>query len=153
MITLTTAPFSPSDMLRDFTAISSGAGGIVSFSGHVRPDTPDGPVEALHLEAHPVMTERGMQDALTRAKSKWPLISAQIIHRIGTILPGEAIVFVAAASTHRRDAFQAADFLMDYLKTEAIFWKKETGSTGAHWIEPRSQDYADNARWAQNGDA
>ena len=152
MITLTDQAFDPADALRDFTATSHGAGGIVSFSGHVRPQSGSGAVSALHLESHPVMTERGIEDAAKQAGEQWSLIATRIIHRVGTIATGEAIVFVATAATHRREAFLAADYLMDYLKTDAIFWKKETGPSGDVWIEPRQQDYTDRARWAHTGD-
>lgn len=148
MITLTETPFNPADALRDFTNQAKGAGGIVSFSGHVRPASNSGTVEILHLQAYSPMTERGIEHAAKAAKSRWPLIGLRIIHRTGDMHPGEPIVFVAAAAAHRRAAFQAADFLMDYLKTKAIFWKKETGPQGERWIEPRPEDYEDSARWA-----
>ena len=152
MITLTDQPFEPANALARFTASCPGAGGIVSFSGHVRPTAGSSLVTALTLQAHPVMTERGIADAIEQAHERWPLAGVRIIHRTGAIRPGEAIVFVATASAHRRPAFQAADFLMDYLKTEAIFWKKETGPDGTKWIEPRTEDYADSARWDRTGE-
>lgn len=148
MMTVSDAPFDPADALREFTRAAEGAGGIVSFTGHVRPTSRQGPVRTLHLQAYSPMTEQGIEAAATEAKQRWPLIALQIIHRTGDMAPGDAIVFVAAASTHRRAAFEATDFLMDYLKTEAIFWKKETGPDGSVWIEPRSEDHADKARWA-----
>ena len=113
----------------------------------MRPLAHDGPVDTLYLEAHPVMTERGIETAIENARARWPLQSARIIHRIGTMKPGDAIVFVATSAKHRRSAFLAADYLMDYLKTEAVFWKKESGPGGAKWIEPRTEDYEDGARW------
>lgn len=152
MIKLTDAAFDPGDALRAFTAGASGAGGIVSFTGHVRADAKPGRVETLHLQAYSPMTERGIAAALDDAKTRWPLIATQIIHRTGDMLPGDAIVFVATASTHRRAAFEAADFLMDYLKTKAVFWKKETSGGHASWIEPRREDYEDSARWTKQGE-
>ena len=95
------------------------------------------------------MTERGINQAVKDASERWPLESASVIHRIGVILPGEPIVFVATSSAHRRDAFEAADFLMDYLKTKAVFWKKEVTCEGEFWIEPRLSDYADAKRWSK----
>lgn len=153
MITISDTPFEPADALKDFSKSSAGAGGIVSFSGHVRPHAKSGPVSTLYLEAHPAMTLRGIEQAVSEANTRWTLIATRVIHRIGSILPNEAIVFVATAAEHRRPAFQAADFLMDYLKTDAIFWKKEAGPHGTQWIEPRPEDYADKARWheAKNG--
>ncbi|WP_084421290.1 molybdenum cofactor biosynthesis protein MoaE [Henriciella litoralis] len=147
MITLTDLPFSPSDALASFQARAEGAGAIVSFIGLVRDRASDKTVSTLHLQAYSPMTERGMQNALDAALTRWPLTAAQIIHRTGDMAPAEPIVFVATASAHRRAAFEAADFLMDYLKTEAVFWKKEVTSDGERWIEPRTQDYRDNARW------
>lgn len=152
MIKLTDTPFDPSEALRAFTARASGAGGIVSFTGHVRPHAKFGRVETLHLQAYSPMTERGIAAALDDAKARWPLIAAQVIHRTGDMSPGDAIVFVATASAHRRAAFEAADFLMDYLKTEAVFWKKETSKGQTSWIEPRREDYKDSARWAKQGE-
>jgi len=145
---LTEAPFDPAERLGAFTAEVAGAGAIVSFSGHVRPLTGDGAaVSGLHLQAHPRLTARGIAEAGARAGSRWPLLGWTVTHRIGDMAPGEAIVFVATASAHRRAAFEAADFIMDYLKTEAIFWKKELRGGASAWIEPRAADYADRARW------
>ena len=151
MIAISNTSFEPAEALRAFTAKSHGAGGIVSFTGHVRPSSKAGVVTSLYLQAYSPMTERGIEAAAQDAKSRWDLINLRIIHRIGEMAPGDPIVFVATASPHRRAAFEAADFLMDYLKTKAIFWKKETGPDGAHWIEPRAEDYADSARWASKG--
>lgn len=149
MIRLTDTPFDPGDALRTFTTQAVGAGGIVSFSGHVRPTSKNGVVETLHLQAYSPMTERGIEIAAKEANASWPLIDLCIVHRTGDMRAGDPIVFVATASAHRRPAFEAADFLMDYLKTKAIFWKKETGPSGTHWIEPRPEDYQDSARWAK----
>ena len=115
----------------------------------MRDHASSGAVRALTLQAYSPMTERGIETAMAEARERWPLMALKVIHRTGEMAPGEAIVFVAAASIHRRAAFEAADFLMDYLKTEAVFWKKEATATGEHWIEPRSQDYQDRARWAK----
>ena len=147
MLQLTDQPFDPGEALSTFSQQAEGAGGIVSFSGHVRSTAKNGPVSNLYLEAYSPMTEQGIQDAMGQAHNRWPLIAQTIIHRVGDMTPGEAIVFVATASKHRRAAFEAADYLMDYLKTKAIFWKKETTTKGARWIEPRAEDYQDSARW------
>jgi len=147
MIALLDAPFEPAEALKSFEAEAAGAGAIVSFSGHVRPQAASGPVTSLYLQAHSPLTERGIEAAAETARERWPLTSLTILHRTGEMAPGEAIVFVATASAHRRAAFEAADYLMDYLKTEAVFWKKETGPRGEAWIEPRGEDYADRRRW------
>ena len=123
------------------------SGAIVSFSGLVRATARGAQVSKLMLQAYSPMTEDGISAALARAQERWPLDHVQIRHRVGTMLPGDTIVFVATASAHRRAAFESADFLMDYLKTEAIFWKHETTADGAAWIEPRADDYSAAARW------
>ena len=147
MITLTSDPFDPAERLSAFTERVAGAGAVVSFTGLVRPDACAGRVKTLHLQAYLPMTQTGIQSAYDQALSRWPLIAAEIVHRTGDMVPGDAIVFVATASTHRRAAFEAADFLMDYLKTDAVFWKKETREDEEVWIEPRAADYTDRARW------
>ncbi|MEM6900946.1 MAG: molybdenum cofactor biosynthesis protein MoaE [Pseudomonadota bacterium] len=150
MITLTPAPFDPAETLSAFTARAEGAGAIVSFTGLVRPESKSGRVSNLHLQAYSPMTETGIQTAHDRAMGRWSLTSAEIVHRIGDMVPRDPIVFVATAADHRRAAFEAADFLMDYLKTEAVFWKKETRASGETvWIEARKEDYTDSARWAE----
>ncbi len=147
MISLTPSPFDAADTLRDFEAAINGAGAVVSFSGYVRTEANGEAVTGLHLQAYSPMTERGIETAAAEACKRWPLINTRIIHRTGDIAPGEAIVFVATASAHRRAAFEAADYLMDYLKTKAVFWKKELTPNGDYWIEPRAGDYKDSARW------
>ncbi len=149
MLRISNEPFDAGRELSAFEAEAKGAGGIVSFTGLVRDHASSGAVRALTLQAYSPMTERGIETAMAAARERWPLMALKVIHRTGEMAPGEAIVFVAAASIHRRAAFEAADFLMDYLKTEAVFWKKEATATGEHWIEPRSQDYQDRARWAK----
>jgi molybdopterin synthase catalytic subunit len=148
MIRLLDTPFDPGEELTRFSAAASGSGGIVSFTGLVRPQSKGSAVQSLFLQAYSPMTERGIEQAALEASGRWALTGLSIIHRTGNIAPGEPIVFVATAAPHRRAAFEAADFLMDYLKTEAVFWKKEVTEAGEHWIEPRPEDYRDAARWA-----
>lgn len=136
-----------SALLKGFEADVSGAGAIVSFSGIVRPEASTGSVEHLFLQAYSPMTENGIQAAMDEAKSRWPIENAMVQHRVGEMKAGDTIVFVATASAHRRAAFEAADFLMDYLKTKAVFWKREKTDMGDAWIEPREADYADAERW------
>jgi len=149
MITISKDPIDPGAVLTAFEDELTSSGGMVSFSGRVRGEAASGTVKSLHLDAYNPMTERGIEGALDTAQRRWPLEAVRIIHRIGTMKPGETIVFVATASKHRRAAFEAADFLMDYLKTEAVFWKKEVTDTGETWIEPRQADYADSSRWTR----
>lgn len=147
MITVSPNPIDAAATLEAFEAKNQGSGAIVSFSGIVRDTAHSATVTALHLQAYEPMTTAGIIDAARDANARWPLDGLNIQHRIGTIRAGETIVFVAAASAHRRAAFEAVDFIMDYLKTRAVFWKKEMRSDGAAWIEPRAEDYTDSARW------
>ncbi len=150
---LSEAPIDAPTLLAELERSVPNAGGVVSFTGIVRPQNAAGAqVESLFLQAHPLMTEREIEKTLKEAKARWPLEGVRLVHRIGQMRPGDTIVVVAAASVHRRAAFEATDFLMDYLKTDAIFWKKETTQSGADWIEPRAQDYSDSARWTSRKD-
>lgn len=149
MITLSAQPIDAPALLRAFENVAADAGAIVTFSGQVRPASTLGDVQTLHLQAYSPMTERGIEQAVSIAKTRWALSHVSVVHRIGDMKPGETIVFVATASKHRRAAFEAADYLMDYLKTEAVFWKKEVSSDAAIWIEPRTEDYKDAARWRE----
>lgn len=149
MIRVSDAPIDAGAALTDFQKTSATSGGIVSFTGNVRGASAKGAVTTLHLQSYSPLTEHGIESAVKAARARWPLDHIAILHRVGDMAPGDTIVFVAAASAHRRAAFEAADYLMDYLKTEAAFWKKETTHDGAAWIEPRAEDYQDNARWAK----
>lgn len=132
------------EALAAFNAVSPQAGGIVSFVGKVRPDTD---VRALEITHYEPLTLPGIEDRAGEASERFGLDGLLAWHRIGTMVPGEAIVLVAAAATHRRDAFAAVDFMMDHLKAGAWFWKRERRSDGWHWIEPRQGDYEDLDRW------
>ena len=148
MIEVSDAIIEPATALEAFQAVAIESGAIATFTGQVRPQACGKSVKALHLQAYHPMTENGIHEAVKKAQRNWPLDAVHIRHRIGTMMPNETIVFVATASCHRRGAFEAADFLMDYLKTEAVFWKKETTSAGDTWIEPRADDYTAHARWS-----
>ena len=138
--------FRPEEELASFSA--EGAGAIASFTGLCRPATKEGaPIERLFLDHHPRLTERSLHDIAASAK-RFGVTAVRIVHRCGAIAPGEAIVFVAAAAAHRRAAFDAVDFLMDRLKTDALFWKREDGVDVSAWIEPTEADRADRARWS-----
>ncbi len=146
MIKITDISFNPTAELEAFTNANRDAGAITSFLGQVRDE--DGCVNELYLEQYPGVTEAGIADAVSKAKARWSLTSVMVIHRTGAMGVGEAIVFVVTAAKHRRAAFLACDYLMDYLKTEAVFWKRQKGTNGTEWIEPRSEDYKDNKRWS-----
>ena len=141
-------PFDAGAELAAFSAGRRDAGGIVSFVGQVRGD--DG-VEALELRHFAPLTLPGMQALAERALARWPLDGLLVLHRTGMLSPGDSIVLVASAARHRRDAFAAAEFVMDHLKSESWFWKRERVGGEWRWIEPRAVDFADLARW--NGPA
>lgn len=145
MIRLQTEPFEPGALLSGFCAGRRETGAVVSFVGIARAS--GGAVEALELEAYPGFTEAEIGKIAETVRTRFELDDFLIVHRIGRIAPGEAIVFVATAAGHRRGAFEAADNLMDYLKSRAPFWKKEHGPDGARWVEPTSRDLADAERW------
>ena len=149
-VDLVSAAFDPAALLADFTARADGAGGIVSFTGHARGNNRAGaPIEELRLDIYRGMTLASMEAIAADACARFAISHAHVVHRYGSMKPGEAIVFVATASAHRRAAFDAADYMMDRLKTEAIFWKQEVGPTGKHWIEPTAADQDDVARWSK----
>ena len=137
--------------LSELSSRLSGEGAVVSFTGIARARTADGEkVERLFLDHHPRLTLRSLEEIGEAARRRFDISSLQIVHRCGAIAPGEAIVFVAAASAHRRAAFEAADYMMDRLKTEAVFWKREDSASGSRWIEPRDDDYAALERWSDS---
>lgn len=144
-VSVQTEIFDAGAALSAFSQSLPDAGGVVSFTGIARQD--DGKTQMLELEAYPGFTEPWIEALVEEACNRFDLRDAKVIHRVGPILPGEAIVFVATAATHRRQAFEGADFLMDHLKSRAPFWKKEYGPDGARWIEPRQADYQDLTRW------
>lgn len=145
-VKLLSAPFDLAAETDAFAAAQTGAGGIVTFTGVVR-DAETGTLERMEIEHYPGMTERALQDIRDAALARWPLSGAMIIHRFGTLRPGETIMMVATASRHRTDAFAAAEFLMDYLKSRAPFWKKEVTGQGAAWVDARDVDEAALERW------
>lgn len=145
MIYLSEAPFDSGALLSEFCQGRREVGAVASFTGIARAEA--GGAVLLELEAYPSFTEAQIGLIAEQARARFGLDDLLIRHRIGKIAPGEAIVFVATASGHRRAAFEACDFLMDYLKSRAPFWKKEHGPGGERWIEPRPEDYADVARW------
>ncbi len=145
-VRLTDTAFDPAALLAAFTGQFGGAGGVVSFLGQVRDGDGDG-VEALELRHYAPLTLPGMEALAATALARWQLEGLLVIHRHGVMLPGDPIVLVAAAARHRREAFAATDFVMDHLKSDSWFWKREKTAAGWRWIEPRTQDFADRARW------
>jgi len=124
------------------------SGAVVTFTGLARGrSAAGGEVRTLFLQHHPRLTQRSLDEIAAAAFERFAVTAIEVVHRAGTIAPGEAIVWVAAAAAHRRAAFDAADYLMDRLKTEAMFWKREDGPDGSTWIEPTGQDHLERARW------
>lgn len=144
-IAVQSAPFDPGAEAAAFTAGVAGAGAIVTFTGLVRDD--GGRIAAMEIEHYPGMTERAIAAIAEKAASRWPLADVLVIHRHGRLIPGEAIMMVATAAPHRGDAFAAAEYLMDYLKSRAPFWKKEIGPGGAEWVAAKDTDEDALDRW------
>ena len=141
------------DIGREITALTEGRtdiGAVVTFSGICRGSEGDQAVAALTLEHYPGMAEAEIARHTETAMSRWPLTGLTVIHRVGRIEPGQNIVLVLAASAHRQAAFQAAEFLMDYLKANAPFWKREEKPTGTSWVDAHSHDDAAAARWTKS---
>lgn len=146
MIRLSPELIDPVALSAEFQSALKGAGAIATFIGLVRPEGEKN-VEALFLDHAPGLTESAIQEAVDEALGRWPLIAVTVAHRVGRVDAGAPVVFVATAAEHRRAAFESCDFLMDYLKTDAPFWKKQIGRGGEEWIEPAQQDYTDRGRW------
>lgn len=138
------APFDLGEEARGFAAAAAGAGAVVTFTGVVRGD---GGMAAMEIEHYPGMTEKAIAGIVSQAVARWALVDALVIHRHGRLAVGEAIMMVATAAPHRADAFAAAEFLMDYLKSRAPFWKKEIGPDGAAWVAAKDEDEAALTRW------
>lgn len=126
------------------------AGAIVSFVGVVRGESHGEKLVSMTLEHFPGMTERELERIAKEARSRWSLQGVSVVHRVGELKPGERIVLVVTAAAHRRAAFEAAEFLMDYLKTRAPFWKRELRASGEHWVEARGSDNEAAARWSRD---
>jgi molybdopterin synthase catalytic subunit len=140
------------DIAREVAALSkarSDTGAVVSFTGICRGGEGSHALAALTLEHYPGMAEAEIARHAETAASRWPLTGLTVIHRVGRIEPGQNIVLVVTASKHRRAAFEAAEFLMDYLKTHAPFWKREEGAAGASWVDAREHDDAAADRWTR----
>jgi molybdopterin synthase catalytic subunit len=141
------------DLGAEVAAMSRGRtdiGAIASFVGLARDLNEGSGVAAMTLEHYPGMTEKALAALVDDACSRWTLLDVTVIHRVGRLLPGDPIVLVAVASQHRGDAFDACEFIMDYLKTQAPFWKKEETTEGDRWVEARASDDAAAARWQAN---
>jgi molybdopterin synthase catalytic subunit len=147
-ISVQLADFNINNELALLQASRKEIGAIVSFVGLVRDLNQGDHVAQLTLEHYPNMTEKALSKIVNTANSRWNVIDATVIHRIGTLNPADQIVLVAVASAHRGDAFHACEFIMDYLKTEAPFWKKEVTQEGERWLDAKQSDDDARDRWA-----
>ena len=145
MIRVQTEPFDPGVELNAFTTHTSGAGAVVSFTGIVR-DVAGG-LSGMEIEHYPGMTEKALGTIRAQAMQRWDLTDAMVIHRHGKLQALDMIMMVATASKHRKDAFEAAEFLMDYLKSRAPFWKKEQTDKGTDWVASKAEDEEALKRW------
>lgn len=141
-----TAGFDPGAELTAFSEQAAGAGAVVTFTGLVRSDPAD-PVTSLTLECYEELALNQIGEVVAQAIARFALLRAAVIHRYGALAPGEPIVQVMTLAPHRQAAFEGAEFLMDYLKTDAPFWKKEATAAGERWVEPRAEDDKAKARW------
>jgi len=139
--------FDVAAVIQGLGAGNPAVGAIASFIGLVRDLNDGAPVTSMTLEHYPGMTEKALQAIVAQANGRWDLIDVAVVHRVGELYPTDAIVLVAVASAHRRDAFQACEFIMDFLKTRAPFWKKEENSQEATWVESRASDERAAERW------
>ena len=139
--------FDPGHEVNAMHAANVGVGAVVGFVGYVRDFNDGREVAGMFLEHYPGMTEKALGKIVDEANGRWPLLKVEVLHRIGALEPGEPIVFVGVASAHRQAAFDACNFIMDYLKTRAPFWKKETTGEGPRWVEGKESDQAAAKRW------
>lgn len=145
-VAVQTARFDPGAEMAQLAGLPD-VGAQVCFVGQVRDFGDSQAVTALELEHYPGMTEKSLLAILDQARARWPLAAARVVHRVGYLPLGEAIVLVLTASAHRGDAFAACEFIMDYLKRDAPFWKKEHTQAGSHWVEAKSSDQQAAQRW------
>jgi len=139
--------FDPGAEVNALHAANLGIGAVVSFVGYVRDFNDGREVAGMFLEHYPGMTEKALGKIVAQAHERWPLLGLEVLHRVGALEPGEPIVFVGVSSAHRQAAFDACNFVMDYLKTQAPFWKKENTADGPRWVEGRASDQAAAERW------
>ncbi|MGF1763409.1 molybdopterin synthase catalytic subunit MoaE [Aliivibrio kagoshimensis] len=148
MISVQTEDFSLSHEYEQL-AQGSEAGAVVTFIGKVRDFNQGDSVQGLSLEHYPGMTEKALADIIEQARSRWPLLKVRVIHRVGDLELGDQIVFVGVSSAHRQAAFESCEFIMDFLKTKAPFWKKEQVNDSRRWVDAREADNKATERWQQ----
>lgn len=149
-LSIQTEDFDLATEYQSLRQLSSEVGAVVTFTGLVRDFEGQGSIDSLSLQHYPGMTEKRLQQIVDQANSRWQLLGTTVVHRVGKLLPSEQIVFVGVASQHRAAAFEAAQFIMDYLKTKATFWKKVDQNGQQQWVESKASDQAASQRWATN---
>ena len=150
-VKIQTADFDVSAEIAALRRDNPKVGAVASFVGVVRDVNDGGAVAGMTLEHYPGMTEKAIEEIVVQAKGRWDVLDALVIHRVGTLKPADQIVLVVVTSGHRGDAFAACEFIMDYLKTRAPFWKKEQGDAGSRWVEARATDDIAAGRWRLKG--
>jgi len=146
-IQVQTADFDLQEEYAKLRGVSAGIGAIVQFVGLMRDMNDGDTVSNMFLEHYPGMTEKSLETIVDEAQQRWPLIGVRLIHRVGELTPSDQIVMVAVASAHRQAAFEACDFIMDYLKTRAPLWKKELTDKGNRWVDAKDSDQQAAERW------
>lgn len=139
--------FSVDQENKKLAGIKGQAGGVVDFTGYVRAASDTGDIDALFIEHYPDMTEKSILAVMANATERWPILGARVVHRVGNIKVGEQIVYVGVSARHRREAFDACDYIMDYLKTEAPFWKKQLSSDSQEWVAAKDSDQEALLKW------
>jgi len=149
-ILITAEKFDPTAATEAVRQANPKVGAVVSFLGLMRDINDGDTVSSMFLEHYPAMTRKALEAIVSEARSRWELEDVRVIHRVGEILPEDPIVLVAVASRHRGDAFRACEFIIDYLKTRAPFWKKEATDKGERWVDARASDDEAQAKWDGN---
>ncbi|MBU30841.1 MAG: molybdopterin synthase catalytic subunit MoaE [Pseudomonadales bacterium] len=152
-ISVQTASFDPGALLNELHADYRGTGAVVGFVGYVRDFNDGDAVSGMWLEHYPGMTEKALAGIVEQAQARWSLHEVHVLHRVGQLEPGEPIVFVGVASAHRQAAFEANAFIMDYLKTRAPFWKRESTPEGERWVDAKDSDEQALSRWQSAGES
>jgi molybdopterin synthase catalytic subunit len=149
-VSIQAEPIEPNHELDLILGTDPAIGAVVTFIGLMRDINEGDRVEALYLEHYPGMTEQALRQIVEETNQRWEIQDCRVVHRVGALLPTDPIVLVVVASQHRKEAFQACEFIIDYLKTKAPFWKKETTATGERWVDARESDDAAMLRWQES---
>ncbi len=143
------ADFSVEQLQSELIGASQSEGAIATFTGLVRNRNTDRDIQRMTLEHYPGMTERSIESIMRETAKRWPILRTLVVHRVGELVPGDRIVWVGVSAAHREAAFSACEFIMDFLKTRAPLWKKESSPSGEHWVEARTVDAERAARWSR----